>query len=134
MFYTDEIVQSEIKKATVEGKDVTLISINELDTDKWSKNLKHVPSTESCDIMIYFMKECGWEDERLKKYKSDNGYKLHLANHVGNVEMAKIPDVPYTYIKCTCVPETRQNDTPYQTWVCIKDDGTVHSGGCACVA
>ena len=133
IFATDDYVQSEGQRTVrVNGQDVTLIDVNKV--NKWFKNLRDLPNIEPCDVMIYLMKMCGWEEERLKHYKNDNGYKLHLANLVSNVEMAAIPDIPYTYVKSACIPETRQNEAPYQTWVCLSNSGTVHSGGCTCVA
>jgi hypothetical protein len=53
---------------------------------------------------------------RLTSYKKDNGYKLHLDNHISNVAIAKVADTdtytPHFYVKATCILETIQTETP----------------------
>ncbi|KAK3083943.1 hypothetical protein FSP39_005730 [Pinctada imbricata] len=84
--------------------------------------------------MVYLYKECGWADERLKNYKNDKGYKLFTANHISDVEMCIIKETPYVYLKAACIPETRQNEHPYMTWILLHTSGRVQTSGCTCVA
>ncbi|KAJ8305296.1 hypothetical protein KUTeg_015841, partial [Tegillarca granosa] len=91
----------------------------------WTKDLSNLPDVESCDIMLYLLKCCGWSDTKLRRYKSDDGYRLHLENHVDNVEYCSLLDLSYFYIRSTCIPQTRQNETPYTVWILITSDGEI---------
>ena len=94
-----------------------------------------MPDIESCDVLVYFMRCCGWNHERLANYKQDNGYRLHMSCHIDDVKAAYHTHPGYLYLKSTCMPETRQNAQPYEVWVLVnKTSGEVISGGCTCVA
>ena len=103
------------------------------DITDWQCDLAYIPNIEMGDIMVYLMTSCGWIKSRLSSYKNDNSYKLFENKHVDNV-MLKTFENDYTYVMSTCLPETRQNEKPYQTWVLLSKDGSVKSGGCTCVA
>ena len=122
-------LQSRMETAQI--KDVMPIQ----DVAEWSKNLTVLPSIESCDIMAYLVSECGWETARLTSYNKDNGYKLHLDNHISNVTIANVADslTPHFYVKASCVPETRQTEAPYAPWVLLNTHGQIVNGGCSCV-
>ncbi|XP_061195896.1 uncharacterized protein LOC133204152 [Saccostrea echinata] len=112
------------------GKDFLPIQ----NVTKWSTNLATLPSIESCDVMVYLINNCGWEASRLTSYKKDNGYKLHIDNHISDVNIAEVTNcIPYFYVKACCVPETRQTEAPYVTWVLLKTNGQIFAGGCSCV-
>ena len=87
----------------------------------------------NCDILVYLLKYCGWDEKRLKEYKYDNGFKLYNANHISEVQLADI-STSFSYIKGCCVHETRESDDPYVTWVLVNTDGWIRSSGCTCVA
>lgn len=74
-----------------------------------------------------------WSEERLGAYKDDNGFRLFLSKHIDMVEIHDIVDTDYVYILATCVPETRQSENPYCTWILVEKNGQVKSGGCSCV-
>ena len=117
-----------------EGGEHEMILDDVRKADGWTKNLISIPDLESGDIMVYLYKECGWGEKRLKSYKGDNGYKLFLANHISDVEICSLQNAPYTYVRANCIPETRQNEDSYRTWILLEKSGGVHSGGCTCVA
>ena len=104
-----------------------------LDTIKWSENLSNLPNVESFDVQHYLKHSCLWTNERLKSYKGDNSYRLHSNGHIKDVQVAGL-DTNYSYVKCLCIPEERQSADPYQIWLLINLDGSVHSGQCTCVA
>lgn len=114
------------------NKTVVLPDITTISVDKWKTDLKTLPSLEMGDIMVYLLGNCGWLNERLKQYKQDNGYLLYQCNHVSGLMLYEMDS--YQYVKCFCVPETRQSADPYITWILLNDTGTVQSGGCTCVA
>ena len=60
----------------------------------------------NCDILVYFLQYCAWDEKRLKEHKHDNGFKLYNANHISGVQLANI-STDFSYIKGFCVPETR---------------------------
>ena len=84
---------------------------------------------------MYLLHKCGWNPDRLRNYKQDNGYRLHLANHIDDVKASEVLHTDFMYMKCTCMPETRQSAQPYDTWVLLRiSSGEIISGGCTCVA
>ena len=99
----------------------------------WQSDLSSIPNIEMGDIMVYLMTTCGWGAGRLKSYKEDNSYKLFQNRHIDNVRIGNI-EHNYIYVRCTCVPETRQSEKPYETWILLNRNGTIKSGGCTCVA
>ena len=46
----------------------------------WSSDIKLLPNIEQCDILIYLLKKCDWNDDRLKLYKKDNGNVLFTSH------------------------------------------------------
>ena len=97
--------------------------------------MSKIPDVESFDVLVYLMQSCGWSSDRLTNYKKDNGYRLHMANHVDDVKAAYGLHPDFMYIKCTCMPETRQSAQPYDTWLLVRtSSGEIISGGCTCVA
>lgn len=48
------------------------------------------------------MNKCGWISNRLSKIKMDNGYRLHMANIVDNVQASYILQTKFIYVKYTC--------------------------------
>ncbi|KAK3086709.1 hypothetical protein FSP39_022335 [Pinctada imbricata] len=103
------------------------------DISVWSSHLSSLPPLETADALVYLYDYCAWGSSRLKSYKTDNGFQLHLANHIGNVQISQQQNGAFMYVKSTCVPETRQNDKPYKVWILLKNSGEVVSGGCTCV-
>ncbi|XP_061190782.1 uncharacterized protein LOC133198830 [Saccostrea echinata] len=99
----------------------------------WNVDLQTMPKIEMGDVMVYLMTYCDWSANRLKSYKDDNSFKLYQTNHIDKVAMATVAH-GYMYVKSTCVPETRQSEKPYETWILLHKNGSVKSGGCTCVA
>lgn len=69
----------------------------------------------------------------VKNYKSDNAYQLYMCGHVSDVRLCQC-DSNYMYVKGSCIPETRQAERPYDSWILLDNTGSIHSGGCTCVA
>ena len=131
----DDFISSGISRRTVTVGTNQIVLDGILDVNSWYNNLSTLPSVENCDILIYFLKYCGWCDDRLKNYKHDSGYRLYCSNHIGNVVITDVlTSLHHVYVKAECVPETRQQATPYNVWVILEDNGRVVSGGCTCVA
>ena len=64
------------------------------------------------------------------------GSSLLTSKHVVDAAVHNIsPNVRYCYVRGRCVPQERTNNPPYEAWVCLqKDDGSVVTGECSCVA
>jgi hypothetical protein len=127
----------DLQRRTVEvGTDESSVTVVLPDVNRlasWKCELKNLPKIEMGDIMVYLMTKCGWGTNRLKSYKDDNSFKLYQTNHIDKVVIAPVAH-DYMYVKSACVPETRQLEKPYETWILVKKDGSVKSGGCTCVA
>ncbi|KAJ8307678.1 hypothetical protein KUTeg_014772 [Tegillarca granosa] len=93
-----------------------------------------MPLVETSDILIYCLNVCGWNNSRMTRYREDNGYQLFLAHHIKDVHLHHCKGTEFLYIKADCVPETRQSEVPYTTWVIMHRSGYFKSGGCSCVA
>ena len=52
---------------------------------------------ENRDVMIYLYNSCHWDERCLRNYNSDNGYRLHQANHNIGVEVGRVPDTTYRF-------------------------------------
>ena len=100
---------------------------------KWVTSLSTLPDIDFCDIFLYLMIWCKWDNERMKNYKNDNGHRLFLGNHIDNVQLSGMLHQHYVYVRATCVPETRQSAAPYNVWLLLKNSGEIFSGGCSCV-
>ncbi|CAC5371146.1 unnamed protein product [Mytilus coruscus] len=116
---------------TPDGKKVIIPDI--LSISGWNNNLTTVPTVEMGDIFVYLMTTCMWSNDRLKSYKNDNDYQLYMQRHVENVVMRTLNN-DHLYIKCSCIPETRQKEKPYTTWKLMDNKASIKSGGCTCVA
>ena len=133
-FDGDQYKSFDIGRRTV-NIDNEKIVLDEVEGVKgWTKNLASLPDIEIGDVLVYLLKYCGWDDGRMKRYRFDNGHKLFTESHIHNVEMCAIDKTPFLYVRSSCIPETRQNEAPYKTWILLNEDGNVHSGGCTCVA
>nr|XP_034338682.1 uncharacterized protein LOC117692991 isoform X1 [Crassostrea gigas] len=99
----------------------------------WSRNLATIPTIDTFDVTSFLQNYCGWSEERLRRRKSDNGYKLHCSGHIHDVTMAML-DEDVFYVKGKCVPETRQSSDPYIPWILVEKSGHIFSAECTCVA
>ncbi|KAK3086590.1 hypothetical protein FSP39_020732 [Pinctada imbricata] len=122
----------EERRTVTMSTGITTILPDVKDFTEWQCDLTTLPTIEIGDIMVYLLTNCGWIKTRLSSYKEDNGYKLFENRHIDTVMLKNLNE--FTYIKSTCLPETRQNEKPYQTWILLGNDGSVKSGGCTCVA
>lgn len=64
------------------------------------------------------------------------GTSLLNSEHLFDASFHHIsPNVKYCFVSGKCVPQERTNNKPYEPWVCLKkDDGSVVTGECSCVA
>ena len=127
----EEYETFDLQRRTV--NDVVLKKVDEIPPNEWCHDLKTIPDIDTADVFVWLL-GTGWNQDRLKCYKYDNGYKLFTNNHIDKVCIHHIPNTDCIYIKCQTTPQTRQNAAPYQTWILVGTDGNIHSGGCACVA
>ncbi|XP_065944675.1 uncharacterized protein [Magallana gigas] len=119
----DSEKEASIERRTVRGKtyqhqcyDTGIV---------WSRNLATIPTIDTFDVTSFLQNYCGWSEERLRRRKSDNGYKLHCSGHIHDVTMAMLGK---------CVPETRQSSDPYIPWILVEKSGHIFSAECTCVA
>ena len=130
--HDDHFDTNTLKRSVIiAGETVVISPITSI--SNWHRSLNDLQEVESCDILIYFMKLCKWNEQRLKSYKNDNGHRLFMANHIDNVTISEKLENHFFYVKATCVPETRQTAKPYDVWVLLRYPGEVISGGCTCV-
>lgn len=94
--------------------------------------VEQMPDIYTADVFVYLI-NIGWDQHRLHSYRTDKGYLLYQNSHIDSVRVFPI-DSDYTYIRCSTTPETRQSEDPYMTWLLVKSDGRILSGGCSCVA
>ncbi|XP_062567661.1 uncharacterized protein LOC134229863 [Saccostrea cucullata] len=120
----------DVRRRTV--GDRILPSISEVKLCDWNGDLKSVPDIDIADVFVHLI-NIGWDQNRLHSYKEDRGYLLYQNNHVDSVRVCLL-DSEYSYIMCNTTPETRQSEYPYRTWLLVKADGCIISGGCSCVA
>ncbi|CAG2247496.1 unnamed protein product [Mytilus edulis] len=99
----------------------------------WSDDLNTIPIIEAFDVNHYLKNICNWTNERLKGYKNDNSYRLHSNGHIRDVRQSKFHSDIH-YVKAACVPEERQSADPYEVWIVVLFDGSIHSAECTCVA
>jgi hypothetical protein len=131
---TNDYELSQVNRRTITENGVTQVVCEIGQVSIWSSDIKLLPNIEQCDILVYLLKKCDWNGDRLKLYKKDNGYALFCAGHVLDVKLSLIPGTQsFYYILATCVPETRQSEDPYTVWLIIEKSGSVVSGGCSCV-
>lgn len=126
----DDYISMDIRRRTV--GDRTLPSVSEVKSSDWSGDLKLMPDIYTADVFVYLI-NIGWDQHRLHSYRTDKGYLLYQNSHIDSVRVFPI-DSDYTYIRCSTTPETRQSEDPYMTWLLVKSDGRILSGGCSCVA
>ena len=86
--------------------------------------------------MIFILgAHCGWSQERLKNFIIDDSYRLHSNGHVEAAELAIVSNPQgYLYVQLKCKPEQRQSAERYTVTIALKDDSTIVSAFCTCVA
>jgi hypothetical protein len=110
---TNDYEISQVNRRTITENGVTQVVCEIGQVSIWSSDIKLLPNIEHCDILIYLLKKCDWNDDRLKLYKKYNGYALFCAGHVSDVKLSLIPGTQsFYYILATCVPETRLKCRP----------------------
>jgi len=131
----DDYKDMDLSRRTINLNGSTYIipevtSIQDID---WTSDLREMSMLESYNIVIYLMQVCQWNESRLSNYKNDNGFKLFTSNQIHDVSLYKIDTRDYFYLKSSFISETRQSEKPYMTWLIVRSDGHVKSGGCTCV-
>ena len=129
----DDYFDMDSSRRTVIDSDSQMTLRSVRDVEKWEDDLSNLPDIGNCDILVYLLQYCAWDEKCLTEHNHDNGFKLFNANHISGVELAKI-STDFSYIMGFCVPETRQSADPYVTWVLVHKDGWIRSGGCTCMA
>ncbi len=116
---------------THNGKEIDLYNrkIN------WTNDLKKLPNVTLSQVFRYLVRQCEWTSERLCSYTSDDGYKMFLSGHVVKVELGIIArHSEHLYVSGSTIPEERQKDDRYDTWVLISLRSFIVSAGCQCTA
>ncbi len=102
---------------------------------KWTIDLKDLPHITLSNIFRYLVGHCGWTSERLCSYTNDDGYKMFLSGHVVKCEIGTISrHKEHVYIQGSVIPEERQRDDRYDTWVLLSTRSFIVSAGCQCTA
>ncbi len=101
----------------------------------WSTNLKNLPDLTLSHVFRYCVGHCGWTTERLCNYTADDGYRMFCSNHVVRVELGVISaHSEHIYIKGSIIPEQRQSDDRYDTWLLVSTRSYIVSAGCECTS
>ncbi len=119
------------KVTTLDGKEVDLYNrkVN------WTTNIKDLPNITLSHVFRYCVRHCEWTTERLCTYTADDGYKMFLSGHVIRVEIGLISShSEHIYVKGSIIPEQRQGDDRYNTWILISKRSFIVSAGCECTA
>ncbi|KAK3107381.1 hypothetical protein FSP39_013321 [Pinctada imbricata] len=70
---TNDFQDMDINRRTVlNGQEKVIVDDISTIID-WATSLSNLPDIDFCDIFLYLMNSCKWDDERLKNYKNDNG-------------------------------------------------------------
>ncbi len=48
-------------------------------------DLRGLPSLVIGDVFVYVTTNCDWTSKRLKQFKQDNGFRMYLDKHVGDM-------------------------------------------------
>lgn len=94
----------------------------------WQFGSTNLPDTIEDDVECYLKEKA---PKALLK-----GASLEQSKHVISVAYHSIsPNLKYCYVRGKIIPQERTNNDPYDAWVCLKkDDGSVITGECSCVA
>jgi hypothetical protein len=80
---------ASIRRRTVRG--ITHPQPNDKDSAiAWTSNLVNIPSVDTFDVTSFLQNYCGWSADRIRRRKTDNGYKLHCSGHIHDVNMAAL--------------------------------------------
>ena len=79
---TNDYELSQVNRRTITENGITQVVCEIGQVPIWLSDLKLLPNIEQgqCDILIYLLKKCNWNDDRLKLYKKDNGYALFTSH------------------------------------------------------
>ena len=98
LILTDTYKHFDLRHRTIKTSNTTLELLEVKTIRNYSKDLKDMPAIENDDVMIYLYNFCNWNERRLRNYNSDNGYRLHQANHIIDVEVGRVPNTTYRFI------------------------------------
>ena len=57
-------------------------------------------------ILCVFNGKCGWSTEQVKQYRDTRGFALKDSNHIGKVNVHKILNTNFMYVKAECDRQT----------------------------
>ena len=94
----------------------------------WQLNSANFPDTIEDDVVQYLKEKA---PKALVK-----GSSLEESRHVVDAAFHNIsPNLKYCFARGKVIPHERTNNDPYEPWVCLKkDDGSVVTAECSCVA
>ena len=120
-----EIALSKAQKLNIDG--VQIPHPNEIQNN-WMTGSEYLPSVLASNVENYAQLNTALKASR-------EGRNLLFSNHVRSVEFNNITSsLKYCFVKGIVIPQTRVNESPYNVWVCIHEDGSVLTGECGCVA
>ncbi|CAG2217390.1 unnamed protein product [Mytilus edulis] len=127
-----DITISSLTRRTlvIGGKEVIAPEVSSI---VWSADLRFIPNIEIGDILVYMLYYCGWSSDKLIT-RTMVINELFRANHIDSVKISPQFDGNCYYVGGTCIPETRQKESPYDVWILVRPSGEIVSGGCSCVA
>ncbi len=101
----------------------------------WTDELSQMPLVTLGDVFAYLISHCKWSPERIRSYKSDDGYMMFKDDHIETVTLGVMQEhVSHVYVRGSVKPEQRQSSPRYGTWLLMSKDGKIESAGCGCVA
>lgn len=123
--------QEDIQNRRVSKLTVAFIKIPfpEQITTGWMTEYMYYPDITTKCLLEYAQKS-------LAVKALNEGENLINAGHVKNVEFNNISQcLRYCFVRGDVIPQTRVNETPYKTWVCMTiDNHEVLTGECGCIA
>ena len=94
------------------------------------------PDVLYADIYNYLILSPGMSHEKLKAFKSLDGYNQFINGWVSGVVVTVVPSTrPKIYVFTSQVKHSqRLSDTPLKVWVAVKENGEVVCAHCNCMA
>ncbi|XP_046557759.1 uncharacterized protein LOC124266950 [Haliotis rubra] len=105
----------------VDNETVTFPVVVSPKLKSWTDNLSSLPMFCQADILVYLLGHASWSKERLKGFRKEKGYRLHVDGHVHTVELHSLTH-DHIYVRAQCTRETSQSEKAYLTWCLLEKE------------
>ena len=130
----------KIKEGDHEEKSVLMLKVrttehgvlpNPNTIKDWTNNVSKIPELTFPDIYNYLIGKAEYDEEKLKSFKSLQGYRLFKDEHVLDLKLHKVENKPYTFVKFNVKPTERSKVDGGKSF--YDGDGSVHGAFCPCL-